>query len=125
MQDNSYEHLRRMSILRHEATRYNKFAVFYRRGFPALRTELNQLCAKVLRDEIEIEEFFRGVDDIESRVNLNKKHIAKQWIEKETQRLLDSWHIGKPNTYKARQMAKGNLSKILQLQSKYQGGHYK
>lgn len=125
MQDNSYEHLRRMSILRHEATRYNKFAVFYRRGFPALRTELNQLCAKVLRDEIEIEEFFRGVDDIESRVNLNKKHIAKQWIEKETQRLLDSWHIGKPNIYKARQMAKGNLSKILQLQSKYQGGHYK
>ncbi len=120
MEEETQQHLRRISRVRHGATNYDKLAVFYRRAFPELRSKLNQLCSKVLLGKIEFDDFFMEVDKLEELVNLNFRKNRKRWVAKEIERIKNTW--GVPITINnAKKIAKQNLSEILRAQSTYCG----
>lgn len=120
MEEKTQQHLRRISRVRHEATNYDKLAVFYRRAFPELRSKLNKLCSKVLLGKIEFDDFFAEVEKLEELVNLNFRKNRKRWFVKEIERIKNTW--GVPITINnAKKIAKQNLSEILRAQSTYCG----
>lgn len=108
------KHIHRICRIRHEATKYDEYAIFYRAAFPELRTKLNRLCAKVLLDKIGLEEFFTKVEELESAVNLNKRQNRKRFIKKEIIRIQKTWAVT-ISTTKAKTIAERNLAEIMKI----------
>lgn len=67
---------KRIAKVRHEATRYDKFAAFYA-AQPNYRKELNGLCRAVLYDKITIEDFFSKVKRVEEKLTYMTKEIGR------------------------------------------------
>ena len=111
---------KRIAKVRHEATRYDKFAAFYA-AQPNYRKELNGLCRAVLYDKITIEDFFSKVKCVEEKVDLYDKRNRKAFLNMEINRIRS---ISSPQTSDKQvyELAELSVNKIIKRQDKQNCG---